>query len=747
MAPNSRGTAVAQVYLIIALFVALLLGLVWLFQFQMDASVAMRVYAGGEGLWAKAQKDAVLSLEQYSISRDEADYQAYRRWIQVPLGDQQARLELQQPHPNLDVARAGYLQGRIHPGDIDYAIPFFRRFQHAAPMAAVIGHWTAADRLIAELIEVADALHDEIVSGRASPEAIRTIRARLEAINRAVTHEEDQFSFTLAEASRWANELSRRLSYAIALLFAVLGIALSWPIITRIRRTESALVESEKRFRNLAESTSDWIWQVDECGVYVYSSAKIHDLLGYDPEEVCGKTPFDFMPPEEAARVGEIFKNIAGDRRPFSFLENVNLHKDGHRVVLETSGVPLVGDDGIFHGYYGVERDITERKRVEDALRESEQRLRAVLEATVDGILVADVQSGQFVMGNRAIGDMLGYPPEELYRIGVADIHPPEALLDVQRQFERQLKGEIRVAPNLPVKRQDGSVFFADVSSAPMVLAERTCLVGVFHDVTGRREAEEAIRRLNEGLEEKVQERTQQLLAAQDELVRQEKLAVLGQVAGSVGHELRNPLGVMNNAVYFLQTVLAEADASVKEYLDMIKDEITVAERIVSDLLDSVRTNPPHPEMVPVGELIGQTLRKLSVPAGVTVELNLPATLPPLQVDPLQVQQVLRNLVSNAIDAMAEGGTLEIRATEAAAGKAVAISVRDSGCGMTPEQLGRLFQPLFTTKARGIGLGLVVVKNLSEANGGSVTVQSKPGAGTTFTITLPSGFPEKVAAV
>jgi signal transduction histidine kinase len=213
---------------------------------------------------------------------------------------------------------------------------------------------------------------------------------------------------------------------------------------------------------------------------------------------------------------------------------------------------------------------------------------------------------------------------------------------------------------------------------------------------------------------------------------------VLGQIAGSVGHELRNPLGVMSNAVFFLQNVLTDADETTKEYLDIIRSEIAGSERIVSDLLDSVRTKQPHAEVVGVREVLEQTLRKLSIPSSVTVKLEIHATLPALRVDALQIQQVLCNLISNGIEAMPEGGTLEIRALENRQDENISISVRDSGSGMTPEQLGKLFQPLFTTKARGIGLGLVVVKNLTQANGGKVEVQSEVGKGSVFTVTLPT---------
>ena len=160
--------------------------------------------------------------------------------------------------------------------------------------------------------------------------------------------------------------------------------------------------------------------------------------------------------------------------------------------------------------------------------------------------------------------------------------------------------------------------------------------------------------------------------------------------------------------------------------------------RIVSDLLDSVRTKPPHPETVGIAQLIQQTLDKCTIPQSVKVKLDIPPSLPPLRVDALQIHQVFRNLISNGVEAMPEGGTLEIQAIANEAAKNVTISVHDTGAGITPKQLGKLFQPLFTTKARGIGLGLMVVKNLTEANGGAVEVESEPGKGSTFTVVLPA---------
>ena len=268
-----------------------------------------------------------------------------------------------------------------------------------------------------------------------------------------------------------------------------------------------------------------------------------------------------------------------------------------------------------------------------------------------------------------------------------------------------------------------------------------------------RKQAEESILKLNEELESKVLERTQQLLAAQEELVRKEKLSILGQLSGSVGHELRNPLGVMSNAVYFLKMVLSDADETTREYLDIIKKEIDNSLRIITDLLDFARTRTPQFKAVTARELTEQSIGQCAFTEDIVLRMDIPDELPLLRVDPLQMGQVLTNFITNAVQAMPEGGALRIAARLAGAGIApaepgclegappqvfVEISVTDTGTGISPENRGKLFQPLFTTKAKGIGLGLVVCKNLVAANGGRIEVESEPGQETTFTVSLPA---------
>ena len=243
------------------------------------------------------------------------------------------------------------------------------------------------------------------------------------------------------------------------------------------------------------------------------------------------------------------------------------------------------------------------------------------------------------------------------------------------------------------------------------------------------------IQNYSQKLEQRVLERTTQLEAAQEQLVRREKLAILGQLAGGVGHELRNPLGVITNAVYFLQMILVDANETVKEYLEIISARVKESEKIVADLLDLSRTHSAQRKVVTVPQLIDIVIERHPPPETIAVNRKLEANLPSLFVDTQQVGQVLVNLVTNAYQAMPNGGTLTFKAQQEQG--QVKLLVIDTGQGMSPETAEKVFEPLFTTKVQGIGLGLAVSKNLIEVNGGLLEVASEIGKGTTFVITLP----------
>jgi PAS domain S-box-containing protein len=422
-------------------------------------------------------------------------------------------------------------------------------------------------------------------------------------------------------------------------------------------------------------------------------------------------------------------------------LDHRILQPDGTLRYVHEQAELIRGDNGQPVRMVGTVQDITVRKQAEEAIRASRDLLQTIVENAPIRVFWKDTALRYLGCNTLFARDAGRSGPEDM--IGKDDFQMVwHDQAERYRADDRMVMetDEPRIGFEEPQTTPDGRTIWLRTSKVPLHDAAGKVfgVVGIYDDITESKHTEEKIRKLNEELELKVQERTRQLLEAQEDLVRKEKLATLGQVAGIVGHELRNPLGVMNNAVYFLQTVLTEADETTRDYLGIIKDEIIHADRIVGDLLDSVRTKPPQTVSVSVEEMIGQTLNSCKIPDSIEVKLDIPAALAPLWVDAQQIQQVFRNLISNGLEAMPEGGTLQIRAVDNEQGETIAVSIQDTGNGMTPEQMEHLFQPLYTTKARGIGLGLMVVKNLTRANGGEVTVQSEHGRGTTFTVTLPA---------
>ena len=285
---------------------------------------------------------------------------------------------------------------------------------------------------------------------------------------------------------------------------------------TEAKRAEKTLQQSEERFRSLVETTTDWFWEVDENAVYTYSSPKIRDILGYEPEEVLGKTPFDLMPPEEADRVADIFAPYAKSRKPFKLLENVNVHKDGHSVVLETSGIPIFDVNGVFRGYRGIDRDITERKQAEQAIRASEIRLRTAIESLPFDFFIID-KDGRYVMQNSTCrdrwGDVIGKRTEDL------EVDEDNLTLWLNNN-RRAFAGEV-VRDEVELKVRGGKGFFHNII-APVTDGDQVPeILGVNIDITERRRGEEELRKAHDEMEQKVKERTSELLETNEQLRRE----------------------------------------------------------------------------------------------------------------------------------------------------------------------------------------------------------------------------------
>ena len=244
----------------------------------------------------------------------------------------------------------------------------------------------------------------------------------------------------------------------------------------------------------------------------------------------------------------------------------------------------------------------------------------------------------------------------------------------------------------------------------------------------------------NSTLESRVQDRTRELEEAQDQLIRSEKLAAIGQLAGGIAHDLRNPLGAINNAIYYLKrrlgtTEIAESNPRIGQFLQIAEEEVAHSNAIISDLMSFARVGAPSLSPTNLGELVGNTLSNMEIRDNVRIVQQLDSDLPAVMADEEQLYRVFVNLVNNAQDAMPDGGELII-STRKVDGN-VEIAFRDTGVGISADDMKKLFQALFTTKTKGTGLGLAVSQQIVAKHGGSIQATSSPGDGTTFTVRLP----------
>ena len=229
---------------------------------------------------------------------------------------------------------------------------------------------------------------------------------------------------------------------------------------------------------------------------------------------------------------------------------------------------------------------------------------------------------------------------------------------------------------------------------------------------------------------------TLKLAAAQNELIEQERMATLGKLAAAMAHEMRNPLGVIANATYLLESAPAEAGQLRSDYLEIIKNEVKGVTRIVSSLLDFTSPHEAELAVCQVSQVIRDALDLVDRPDSVRVEVKTLDGLPALWCDSVQVHKALACLIDNAVHAMPGGGLLTIRAEQS--GEQIAIAITDTGVGIPEEEMDRLFEPLYTTRARGLGLGLPRALRWIEASGGKIFVESQVGEGSAFHVRLPA---------
>jgi PAS domain S-box-containing protein len=398
---------------------------------------------------------------------------------------------------------------------------------------------------------------------------------------------------------------------------------------------------------------------------------------------------------------------------------------------------PLRDESGQVHGATCIFHDITFRRAQQVKLLESEKQKRAILDNVPDIAWLKD-QEGHFVAVNSRLVAMAGYSrPEEVIGLTDLDLWPREMAERYRADDEEIMASGLHKHLEEPITDALGITRWLETFKTRIVgeNGEVIGTTGIARDITERKKAEQALRGANDELERRVRRRTTELAEAQENLVRKERLAVLGQLAGGVAHQIRNPLAAIMNATYVLKRhLLPEQHPNVEDAIRIIHDEVRHANVIITGLLDYARVRTPVRHSTSIIELVYRVLTADWIPASVKIERAI-EDVPLLELDADQLHGALINLVRNAVEAMPDGGTLriEVGTTD---DHQILIAVQDTGPGISPQVRAHLLEPLHCTKPMGIGLGLVTARTFIEAHGGRIANVDVP-KGARFEIRLP----------
>ena len=612
-----------------------------------------------------------------------------------------------------------------------------------------------AERMIADSSYIFDAIHpDDRDRARA---AIETSAEALE------TYDQEYRLLDQSGGMTWCRSIAspRRLGNGDVVWD---GIAID---ITDLKRAEQKLQESEARFRSLLDHAPVPILMKDLDGRFLVTNKKFAEWYGIDASEMPGKTPFDAVPEDTAKE----FDGIA--REALDTGEAVEREIDaellnGDKITVVAKCFPVRDKDGQVIAVGAIDIDITERVRAEteirklnegleqrveertaelaeantalkseiaerrhaeENVRESEARLRAIIDAAPNIIYLKDFHRRYGLINARFV-EFVGLSTEEILGKTLEDVLPAgteTTAAELNEHDEAVLESAQIVEHEIEFAGPEGPRTLLSVK-APLLDTQGAVvgIVGVDTDITERKRLER-------------------------ELVRSERLAVLGRLTATVSHELRNPLGTMRSSMFVLDKAIDQADERASRAAERVNRSIVRCDRIIDDLLDFTRAQALDRQPVVVDEWLDELLDELAVPDGVELARDLAAAGVSVEIDPERLRRAVVNLYENACQAVSDehpgtafGPRIAVRTR--LQDERFEIAVSDTGRGIAPDNLGSIFEPLFSTKPFGTGLGLPTVKQIVEGHGGSVEVETEKGRGATFRLLIPLHRVDEAAA-
>lgn len=487
--------------------------------------------------------------------------------------------------------------------------------------------------------------------------------------------------------------------------------------ITERKRIELVLAESEKRFRDIALCSADWVWEIDSSFKYTFCSDNVINLIGYNVSEVIGKTPFDFMTPESAKDTAAKLRPITMNKLNIIDMENRIIDKDENVHVLLTNGVPILDEDGELLGYRGVDRDITEQRRSEEELNIALKANETILESVPFGIMIIG-RDKKIISANRIARNILGRKSEELEGNICHDfIYHKEVgkcpILDLGKDYDDSEKFLLtRNKKRIPIIK----------SVVPIVLNNENVLLEAFVDISRQKRAEEEAKKAS---------------------------SIKSAFLANMSHEIRTPM----NGVIGMTGLLLETDLNPeqRDFTQTIQESAESLMTIINDILDFSKMEVGKLELEEIDFDLRTMLGSIADLAAIRIHeknielmMNVNSEVPSLlKGDPGRLRQIIINLIGNAIKFTSEGEIVLAVDVERETEKRVLLkfSVTDTGVGISQDKLRNLFDPFTqadsstTRKYGGTGLGLTISRQIANLLGGEIGVESTPGKGSTFWFT------------
>ena len=481
----------------------------------------------------------------------------------------------------------------------------------------------------------------------------------------------------------------------------------------------------------IIENAVDAILTINPQNKIEFANFATHTLFGYAPGQLVGTEAQRLLPELE---IGANLHPRGTSNQKINVADScvaknsIGKNRDGSTFPTLLTVIPIRFEG---NNYFAVvvkdNRDVSERQA----------RLEAILQNAVDAIITIDAK-GLIDSINPATEHLFGYAVNELIGKNIKMLMPEPFHSQhdgyLSNYLNTGMKKIIGIGRQVTGKRKDGSTFPMHLAVNEFCVGARKMFTGIVRDISDLKAVEQALASMNEQLEEQIKERTSELREAQANLVRNERFATLGKVSGGIAHEIRNPLNAVKTSAYFLLNAESPSNEKVREHLQRIDRQVTLIDNVVTALSDVAKLPDANLVRTNLESVLRTAIASVNFTEDIEYQFDWADDVPDVLVDSNQIIIAFKNLLRNARDSLSVGGKISIETT--VRDHSVVFHVRDNGSGIPPEDLEQILEPLFTTKARGMGLGLSITRTIVEKNRGKLLVESELGIGSCFSIEL-----------